>query len=91
MDAEANSNPSYQYGKYFPHIGPQTRYPIPPGILNLQGSNTLSVSLWAQTDAGAKLSTLRLISYAKYESGFDFAGIDGKQLQPSWTDRSQYA
>ncbi|KAJ4990398.1 glycosyl hydrolase family 35 [Stagonosporopsis vannaccii] len=81
----------YQYGKYFPHIGPQTRFPIPPGILNLQGSNTLSVSVWAQTDAGAKLSTLRLISYARYESGFDFAGIDGKQLQPSWTDRSQYA
>ncbi|KAF3045591.1 hypothetical protein E8E12_010328 [Didymella heteroderae] len=81
----------YQYGKYFPHIGPQTRYPIPPGILNVQGSNTLSVAVWSQTDAGAKLTTLRLFSYASYESGFDFAAIDGKQLQPNWQDRSQYA
>lgn len=89
--SQANTRGRYQYGKYFPHIGPQTRYPIPPGILNLQGSNTLSVAVWSQTDAGAKLSTLRLISYASYESGFDFAGIDGKQLQPSWQDRSQYA
>lgn len=88
---QANRYDRYQYGKYFPHIGPQTRFPIPPGILNLQGKNTLSISLWAQTDAGAKLSTLRLISYASYESGFDFAGIDGEQLQPSWKDRSQYA
>ena len=62
-----------------------------PVILNLQGSNTLNVAVWSQTDAGAKLTTLRLISYASYESGFDFAGIDGKQLQPSWQDRSQYA
>ncbi|KAJ4326451.1 hypothetical protein N0V94_000126 [Neodidymelliopsis sp. IMI 364377] len=81
----------YQYGKYFPHIGPQTRFPIPPGILNLQGQNTFSVSIWAQTDAGAKLNTLRLISYASYESGFEFDKIDGQQLQPGWKDRSQYA
>jgi hypothetical protein len=81
----------YQYGKFLPHIGPQTRFPIPPGIMNLQGKNTLSVMIWAQTDAGAKLSTLELFEYARYESGFGFASIDGAALQPGWEDRSQYA
>jgi hypothetical protein len=81
----------YQYGKYVPHIGPQTRFPIPPGILNMQGENTLSVAIWAHTNAGARLNTLRLIEYGRYESGFGFAKIDGKALQPGWEDRTQYA
>jgi len=81
----------YQYGKYVPHIGPQTRFPIPPGILNMQGENTLSVAVWAQSDGGAKLDTLSLFEYARYESGFGFAAIDGKALQPGWEDRKQYA
>lgn len=81
----------YQYGKFVPHIGPQTRFPVPPGIINTRGKNTLSVALWAQTEAGAKLSTLQLIQYGKYQSGFEFDRIDGKALQPSWKDRSQYA
>ncbi|KAL1591330.1 hypothetical protein SLS60_012074 [Paraconiothyrium brasiliense] len=81
----------YQYGKFVPHIGPQTRFPIPPGIINTRGHNTLSVALWAQTEAGAKLSTLQLIQYGKYQSGFAFDKIDGKALQPGWKDRSQYA
>jgi hypothetical protein len=81
----------YQYGKYVPHIGPQTRFPIPPGIINMQGDNTLSLAVWAQTNAGAKLKTLKLIEYARYESGFGFGDIDGKALQPKWEDRSQYA
>lgn len=81
----------YQYGKFIPHIGPQTRFPVPPGILNMKGSNTLSIAIWAQTDAGAKLSMLRLFEYEKYQSGFGFGNIDGKVLRPEWVDRSQYA
>ncbi|KAF2641762.1 hypothetical protein P280DRAFT_448976 [Massarina eburnea CBS 473.64] len=81
----------YQYGKYLPHIGPQTRFPIPPGIVNMKGKNTLSVVIWSQTEAGAKLSTLRLFEYGKYQSGFRFSKIDGKSLQPGWEDRSGYA
>jgi hypothetical protein len=57
----------------------------------MRGTNTLSVAIWAQTDAGAKLSTLRLFEYARYESGFGFGGIDGGALQPAWVDRGEYA
>lgn len=96
----------YQYGKYVPHVGPQTRFPVPPGILNTHGNNTLALSLWAMTAAGARLDKVALVGYgdgdsdnedsiATYETAF-FA--DNKQwtassasLQPPWTDRSKYA
>jgi beta-galactosidase len=80
----------YQYGKYVPHIGPQTRFPVPPGVINNRGRNTIALSLWAPTDSGAKLDTVRLLSYGQYQTGFNFTQ-DWKYLQPGWTDRSQYA
>jgi Beta-galactosidase, domain 2/Beta-galactosidase jelly roll domain/Beta-galactosidase, domain 3 len=79
----------YQYGKYVPHLGPQTRFPVPPGVINNRGNNTIAISLWAQTDAGAKVG-VRLFSYGAYQTGFDF-NRDWSYLQPGWTDRTQYA
>ncbi|KAJ8059632.1 hypothetical protein OCU04_011284 [Sclerotinia nivalis] len=73
----------YQYGKYVPHIGPQTVFPIPPGIINNQGNNKLALSLWAMTDAGARLADVELVSYGVYESGFGF-DRDWSYLQPGW-------
>ncbi|KDN69951.1 putative glycosyl hydrolase family 35 [Colletotrichum sublineola] len=80
----------YQYGKFVPHIGPQTRFPFPPGVLNNRGRNTLAVSLWAQTDAGAKLDGLKLVRYGQYHTDFKF-NRDWSYLQPGWKDRREYA
>lgn len=81
----------YQYGKYEPHIGPQTRFPIPPGVINNRGENTLSLSLWAMTDDGAKLDDVSLFSYGAYQTNFVF-NQDWSYLQPGWDDaRLQYA
>ncbi|KAI9704628.1 MAG: hypothetical protein M1820_005376 [Bogoriella megaspora] len=89
--SEAKNNLRYQYGKYVPHIGPQTRFPVPPGIINNRGNNTLSVSLWAQTNAGARLTNITLFAYEKYQTSFNF-NQDWSYLQPGWTeDRLQYA
>ncbi|KAI1322546.1 family 35 glycosyl hydrolase [Xylariaceae sp. FL0255] len=79
----------YQYGKYVPQLGPQTRFPIPPGVINNKGLNTLGMSLWAQTDEGAKLSEVTLFSYGQYQTGFNFTQ-DWTYLQPGWTNRDQY-
>jgi len=76
----------YQYGKYVPHIGPQTRFPIPPGVLNNRGLNTLSLSLWAMTDAGAKLDKVELFTYGSYQTDFKF-NKDWSSLQPGWDAR----
>jgi hypothetical protein len=80
----------YQYGKYIPHIGPQTRFPFQPGLINTKGSNTLVISLWAQEEAGARLSAIRLIEYGKYETGFNFSR-NWSYLQPAWSkERLRY-
>ncbi|KAL9616029.1 MAG: hypothetical protein Q9160_009055 [Pyrenula sp. 1 TL-2023] len=82
----------YQYGKFWPHIGPQTAFPVPPGIVNNQGETTIALSLWAMTDAGAKVDTVELFEYEVYESGFEggFAQ-DWSALQPGWgEERLQY-
>lgn len=81
----------YQYGKYVPHIGPQTKFPIPPGVINNRGLNTLALSLWAMTDAGANLTTVELFSYGAYQTDFAF-NKDWSYLQPGWdASRLQYA
>jgi len=81
----------YQYGKYVPHIGPQTRFPVPPGVINNRGLNTVALSLWAMTDEGAKVDTVKLISYGAYQTDFEF-NKDWSALQPGWDEsRLQYA
>lgn len=80
----------YQYGKYVPHIGPQTHFSIPPGIINNRGKNTLGLSLWAQTDEGASLDKVALFTYGQYHTDFKF-NRDWSYLQPEYEDRSEYA
>lgn len=80
----------YQFGHYLPHIGPQTLFPFPPGIINNRGENRLAISLWALTEEGASLSEVELVAYEAYRSGFDF-NQDWSYLQPRWEDnRGEY-
>jgi beta-galactosidase len=79
----------YQFGHYMPHIGPQTRFPFPPGVINNRGENTLAISLWALTDQGAKLSQVELVAYGAYQTGFNF-NHDWSYLQPQWKSRAAY-
>lgn len=61
------------------------------GVVNNRGANTLAVSLWTMSDAGATLDTVGLFAYGVYESDSGFAR-DGSVLQPGWTkSRLQYA
>ncbi|KAE8389992.1 galactose-binding domain-like protein [Aspergillus alliaceus] len=79
----------YQFGHYLPHIGPQNLYPFPPGVINNRGENSLAISMWTLTDAGARLEQVELKAYAKYRSGINF-NQDWSYLQPGWTDRKEY-
>ncbi|KAF9886212.1 hypothetical protein FE257_011935 [Aspergillus nanangensis] len=79
----------YQFGHYLAHIGPQSWFPFPPGVINNRGENTLAISMWALTDAGARLDQVELkTSSAQYRSGFKFQQ-DWNYLQPRWTDRGE--
>jgi hypothetical protein len=68
-----------------PHIGPQTKFPIPPGVINNRGLNTMALSLWTMTDEGARLDEVELIEYWRYQTDFKF-NKDWSYLQPGWDE-----
>ncbi|KAF1840936.1 glycoside hydrolase family 35 protein [Cucurbitaria berberidis CBS 394.84] len=50
----------WQYGKFVSNVGPQTKYPVPEGILNYRGTNYLGVSLWGLDGGKTKIEGLEL-------------------------------
>ena len=46
--------------RYISHIGPQTSFPVPEGMLDYRGNNTMAVAIRATQAGGPCLSSLRL-------------------------------
>jgi beta-galactosidase GanA len=81
----------YNYGLFNPSVGNQIEFPVPTGILDQQGENTIALSIWNQGDgsAAARVDVGWKVAYV-HESGFDF-GFDAKALRPGWdSSRSVY-
>ena len=79
-------------GKFLPYVGNQVEFPIPPGILNYSGDNTIGLSIWNQDDAAHASVSVSMKVLAVYASAVDTAGLDTAYLRPSWEDsRLQYA
>ncbi|KAJ7069720.1 glycoside hydrolase family 35 protein, partial [Mycena amicta] len=73
----------YQYGRYVPQIGNQVAFPVPPGVLNVRGKNTIGLSLWSQAANGAAVDVewnVLGVSESSWNPGFD-----ASELQPGWT------
>lgn len=93
MDAAGKANAyrvqlfvnGYQFGKYVHNVGPQTRFPVPEGILNHHGTNWVAVTLWALEADGAKVENLQLVPEAVVQTG-----MPKVQLSPmtSWSKRA---
>jgi beta-galactosidase GanA len=80
----------YQYGRFNPWIGHQVDFPVPPGILNYRGPNTIALSVWSQSMEKAQVSIGWKLNYA-LDSSFD-SKFDSSYLRPGWTDeRLKYA
>ncbi|KAL3431424.1 glycoside hydrolase superfamily [Aspergillus tetrazonus] len=60
----------WQFGKYINNIGPQTRFPVPEGILNYSGDNSLALILWSQEQVPFSLPGLSLMVDAVIQSGY---------------------
>ncbi|KAK2061556.1 family 35 glycosyl hydrolase [Colletotrichum caudatum] len=50
----------FQFGKYVSNIGPQTRFPVPEGVLRYQGANSVGLAVWALGKGGARVRKFRL-------------------------------
>jgi hypothetical protein len=80
----------YQYGRFNPYIGNQIDFPIPPGILDYNGDNTIVVTVWCQSAEGAEMKVEWSTAFV-HETSFVF-GFDAGYLRPGWTEeRLQYA
>ncbi|RAH73282.1 glycoside hydrolase family 35 protein [Aspergillus aculeatinus CBS 121060] len=60
----------WQFGKYVNHIGPQTRFPIPEGIINHNGPNYLALTIWSMDTRPFQLAGLELQADAVVQSGY---------------------
>lgn len=66
------------------NIGPQLDFPVPEGILNYNGPNYVSLTLWAQDSSGAKVEGLKLQPVAFIKSGYRKPELSSSQL---WSQR----
>lgn len=83
----------YQYGRYNPYIGNQVVYPVPAGILNYRGENTVAVAVWAQTEEGASMKVDWRVNYVA-DSSLDVVGVSemAEGLRTKWTEvREKFA
>lgn len=73
----------YQYGRFNPYIGHQVDFPVPPGVLDYSGNNTIGLAVWAQSEAGGQVGLDWSLNYVA-DSSFDVL-FDGAYLRPGWT------
>ena len=82
----------YAFGKFLPYLGNQVEFPVPPGILNYSGDNTIGLSIWNQDDEAHASVSVSMKVLGVYASAVDTAGLDTEYLRPSWEEsRLQYA
>lgn len=60
----------FQFGEYINHIGPQTDFILPEGILDYSGRNWLAITLWSQSDSPVGLDGVRLRTGAQLATGY---------------------
>ncbi|KAF2970435.1 hypothetical protein GQX73_g3105 [Xylaria multiplex] len=75
----------YQYGRFNPYIGNQIDFPVPPGILNYNGENTIAVTVWSQSADGAALKVEWNVDYV-HKSSYDM-NFDASYLRPGWDEK----
>ncbi|CZR61388.1 probable beta-galactosidase [Phialocephala subalpina] len=74
----------WQFGKYVNNLGPQTAFPVPEGILNYNGRNDVSLTLWSLDADGAKVGGFALVPQAIIKSGYSKPSL---VESPKWTER----
>ncbi|KAI1654864.1 glycoside hydrolase family 35 protein [Daldinia decipiens] len=74
----------WQFGKYVANLGPQTVFPVPEGVLNHNGVNTVALTLWSLDEAGARLDSFALEAEMPLWSGYR---KPWQAPQPAWQER----
>ncbi|PSS38131.1 hypothetical protein PHLCEN_2v38 [Hermanssonia centrifuga] len=73
----------WQFGKRVANIGPQFKFPVPEGILDYSGKNTVAVALWVLGETNVTPS-LQLVLDGVVDGGVGPIAVNN----PTWSPRS---
>ncbi|MBW8845778.1 MAG: beta-galactosidase [Burkholderiales bacterium] len=65
----------WNLGQFIAHVGPQRVFVLPPGILNPNGENTLTLAVTTDGQAANALETLRLVPLAVARGGVPLEAV----------------
>ncbi|GAA5200167.1 beta-galactosidase [Rugosimonospora acidiphila] len=66
----------WDVGNYVNYLGPQHSFPVPNGILNPDGKNTIAIAVWNLDGSTGGLGTVALTNYGSYASSLTVAQND---------------
>ncbi|KAJ7173327.1 glycoside hydrolase superfamily [Mycena filopes] len=76
----------WNMGRYVANLGPQNRFPVPQGILDYNGGNTVVLAVWATGDEGAKIASFDLVVDSIFEGGVGPVTSNN----PTWEKRDSF-
>jgi hypothetical protein len=65
----------WNLGQFIAHIGPQRVFVLPPGILNPNGDNTLTLAVTTDGDAANALEAVKLVPLAVARGGVPLEAV----------------
>jgi hypothetical protein len=72
----------WQVGNYVNYKGPQHSFPVPNGILNPNGSNSIAIAVWNLDGSTGGLGTVSLTNYGSYASSLTVTQNDSPRYDP---------
>ncbi|MFE0465396.1 beta galactosidase jelly roll domain-containing protein, partial [Kitasatospora sp. NPDC058965] len=82
----------WQVGRYVNDLGPQHSFPVPTGVLNPNGANSVAVAVWNADGSTGGLGSVQLESYGTRLSPLKVGTVDSPRYRaadyPSTTHRA---
>ena len=73
----------WEVGNYVNYLGPQHSFPVPNGILNPNGKNSLAIAVWNLDGSTGGLGTVALTNYGSFTSSLQVAQNDSPAYDPA--------
>ncbi|MER5512151.1 beta-galactosidase [Streptomyces sp. NPDC002766] len=72
----------WQVGNYVNYLGPQHTFPVPDGILDPNGRNSVAIAVWNLDGSTGGLGKVSLTDYGSYASSLRVAQNDSPRYDP---------
>ncbi|HZB31952.1 MAG TPA: beta galactosidase jelly roll domain-containing protein, partial [Streptosporangiaceae bacterium] len=72
----------WQIGRYINHVGPQRTFPVQPGILRTNGTNTLAIAVWNEDGGTGGLGAVALDQYANLATSLKVSDVPSPAYDP---------